>query len=135
MSAVELPAATMLSIWCRTAMAVVAFDCATDTSVHEGQRTSASMAAARCATVSGADVEGAAADHQRDAQHDQGERDPGPQGHRGVAAVRSLDIRACLLRAALRYESRFSWWPDRSSTAVTRPEGSMTNVVGGAVTP
>ena len=41
------PGATMLSIWCRTAMAVVAFDWATETSVHDGQRTPASMAAAR----------------------------------------------------------------------------------------
>jgi hypothetical protein len=47
MSALDLPAATMLSIWCRTAMAVVAFDSATERSVHEGQRTPASSAAAR----------------------------------------------------------------------------------------
>ena len=47
MSALDRPAATMLSIWCRTAMAVVALDCATERSVHEGQRTPASSAAAR----------------------------------------------------------------------------------------
>src|SRR5579872_1894199 len=51
MSAVELPAATMLSIWCRTAMAVVEFDWATDRSVQAGHRTFVSMTAARCATV------------------------------------------------------------------------------------
>ncbi len=49
---VERPAATMASIWCRTAMAVDAFDCATEMSVHDGQRTVASIAAAR------ADAEG-----------------------------------------------------------------------------
>src|SRR6516162_4144943 len=51
MSVVELPAATMLSIWCRTAMAVVEFDWATDRSVQAGHRTFVSMTAARCATV------------------------------------------------------------------------------------
>ena len=51
MSAADRPCATRLSIWCRTAMAVVAFDWATETSVHDGQRTPASMAAARWAAV------------------------------------------------------------------------------------
>src|ERR1700677_804840 len=36
-------------------MAVVAFESATDTSVHDGQRTSASSAAARCPAVGGAE--------------------------------------------------------------------------------
>src|SRR6516164_11805674 len=53
---VDRPASTMDWIWCRTAIAVVALESATDTSVHEGQRTSASMAAARCAAVCGDDA-------------------------------------------------------------------------------
>src|ERR1700722_712786 len=36
-------------------MAVVAFESATDTSVHDGQRTSGSSAAARCPAVGGAE--------------------------------------------------------------------------------
>ena len=51
--AVLRPSATRCSIWWRTAIAVVAFDCATERSVHDGQRTLASMAAARCAPVAG----------------------------------------------------------------------------------
>ena len=53
MSAFDRPAATMLSIWWRTAMAVVAFDSATERSVHDGQRTPASRAAARWPAVGG----------------------------------------------------------------------------------
>ena len=45
--AVERPAATSRSISWRTASAVDSSDCATETSVHEGQRTTRSMAAAR----------------------------------------------------------------------------------------
>src|SRR5580698_3609169 len=55
MSALDRPAATMLSIWRRTAMAVVAFDSATERSVQDGQRTPASSAAARCPAVGGED--------------------------------------------------------------------------------
>ena len=80
MSAPDRPCATRLSIWCRTAMAVVAFDWATETSVHDGQRTPASTAAARCDAVWGVRVEEPAPDDERHPEDDERKRDAGPQG-------------------------------------------------------
>ena len=116
------PAATMLSIWCRTAMAVVAFDWATERSVHDGQRTPASMAAARCAAVGGAVSKSAAADDQRHGQDDQRQGHPGPQRQAGRDA-QPRDARACSAWAAARNESRFFCVAGPTSTAVTRPAG------------
>ena len=53
--AADRPSATNCSIWRRAAMAVVALDWATERSVHEGQRTPASMEAAFCEAVGGAE--------------------------------------------------------------------------------
>ena len=135
MAAVDRPAATMLSIWCRTAMAVEAFDWATERSVHEGHRTSASIAGGALRRRLGRAVEDAAADHQRDGQHDERERRPAP-----TAAAR--DGRSAIGRAGLappcgRREERVEVLLRRRALehAVTRPAGSMTKVVGGAVTP
>ena len=134
MSAVDRPAATMLSIWCRTAMAVVAFDCATERSVHDGQRTPASMAAARCAAVGGAASKSAAADDQRHGEDDQRQGHRGPQGQAGRRSATRTHAPGPR-RRRFRNESRFFCVAGPTSTAATRPEGSMTKVVGGAVTP
>ena len=79
-------------------------------------------------------VEDATADHQGDGEDEQGEGHAGPQG-RADSCPQPFDVRACSALAARRNESRFFCVAGPRSTAVTRPDGSMMNVVGGAVTP
>ena len=79
-------------------------------------------------------VEDAAADHQGDGERRPGGGPRGPTGARRSCA-QPFDVRACCALAARRKESRFAWVAGPRSTAVTRPDGSTMNVVGGAVTP
>ena len=103
-----------------------------------GQRTSASMAAARCATVGGDESSAPLPMIRATARTSERQEPPGPRagtrrdGHRSGAAS-ALAPRS--RRAAFRKVSRFFCVAGPSSTAVTRPAGSMTKVVGGAVTP
>ena len=128
------PAATMLSIWWRTAMAVVAFDWATERSVQEGQRTVGLDGGRPLRRRRRSGVEGAAPDDQRDGEDDQWEGHPNPEGHAGRAL--SHRTHAPAPPAPPPGTNRgSSAWPGPRGTADTRPEGSITNVVGGAVTP
>ena len=134
MSALERPAATMLSIWCRTAMAVVAFDSATERSVHDGQRTPASIAAARCPAVGGEELNAPLPITSATTRTTTG-RATRAQSGSGSERAQPLGAPAWSARAAFRNESRFFCVAGPTSTALTRPAGSMTKVVGGAVTP